>query len=89
MKGPDWNACMEYEFQLRKEDPQHRMRNWIQLTTVANAKTDARDQEIQALKKRMPDMERAQQRASKTAKTYNGSSPSGTHRPPEPSTSRL
>ena len=44
---------MEYEFQLRKEDPQHRMRNWIQLTTVANAKTDARDQEIQALKKRM------------------------------------
>ena len=98
LKGPDWNACVEYEFQLRKEacrlirdegygiqsalwtayeDPQHRMRNWIQLLTEANAKTDARDQEIQALNKRMLDMERAQQRASKTARTYNGSSPSG------------
>ena len=84
--GPDWNACLECEFQIRKqacvlvreegygiqqalwaayEDPQHRMKNWIQPLTVANAKQESSADKIEKLQKRILELERSKQKAQK------------------------
>ena len=79
--APDWNACLEYEFQLRKqackltrEDPQHRMTHWISLSSITNNKDDSGATEVAALRKRLASVERAR---SRPAKAQKGSSTYG------------
>ena len=90
--GPDWNSCLEYEFQIRKqacilvreegfgiqqalwaayEDPQHRMKNWVQLLTEANAKQGSAADKFEKLQKRILELERSQQKAQKMMRLTN------------------
>ena len=53
------------------EDPQHRMRNWISLLTLANAKEEQDSSEFAAVKRRLASVGQAQGRASKAQKTQH------------------
>ena len=87
----DWNSCLKYEFQLRKQalkvvrevgmqaalwaacrDPQHRMRNWMKLLTVADAKDESKESEtVHLLLKRVAQLKRSLQSAGKKPKLAN------------------
>ena len=67
MISPSWTYCLSYELELRKEAirlcKEHRMKHWLQLVAIPNAPSSSSSQELQSLKKRIADLEKARSRS--------------------------